>query len=303
VILYLHSLIYFFGGEMRNKTVIAIVAILIFLVQAACAVGGIIPTQAPGPTQDVNALVSTGIALTAAANQFQMPTNTQQAVIIIPPANTNTPEPVLPTNTTAPAISGVINYGANCRSGPGANFPAQVVLDKGTAVSVVGTNKATDKTTWWVVQVSGKPDCWVIDDAVTITGDKASVVVVVSPATPTPIPPPSWDGVWTMWIEGGYEGTSGSGDQIRFTQTGTVLTTAFNMWGYEFTFLGYVSADGMSANGTLTRTVDNAKFPVVFLRIATNLNQFKGSWISGGLDGNWCGAKNGAGKPDPCWAR
>lgn len=288
---------------MRNKTIIAIIAILIFLVQAACAVGGTTPTQAPAATQDVNALVSTSVALTAAANQFQMPTNTQQAVIILP---TNTAAPVLPTNTTAPAVSGVINYGANCRSGPGANFPVVLVLTQGTQVSVVGTNKATDMTTWWVVQSSGSPVCWVINDAVAITGDKGSVVVVVSPATPTPEPPPYWGGTWTTWLSGYFSGAATESFSIKFVQSGNVLTSTFIRFGATFNFIGYVSADGMSVNGTLERSGDSAQWVILLLRVPGNLNQFKGSYYFAniaGYDGNWCGAKSGAGKPDPCWAK
>lgn len=287
---------------MRNKTVIAIVAILIFLVQAACAIGST-GTQEPEATQDVNALVSTGMALTAAANQFQLPTNTQQAVIILP---TNTLEPVLPTNTTAPAVTGVINYGANCRSGPGANFPILKVVEKGTQVSVVGTAKATDLTIWWVIQSTGNPECWVIDDAVAIAGDKASVVKVVSPPTPTPVPPPYWGGTWTTWLSGYFSGTATESFQMEFVQSGNVLTTTFIRWGYTFNFIGYVSADGMTVNGTLERVGDSGQWSIILMRVPSNLNQFKGSYYLPswpGFDGNWCGAKGGAGKPDPCWVK
>jgi len=269
-------------------------------VQAACAVGSS-ATQPPQPTQDVNAVVQTGVALTQAANAPVVPADTLAPVVILP---TMTSGPVLPTNTTAPAVQGTANYSANCRSGPGANFSMLVVISQGSKVDIIGTNKATDGSLWWLVRSTGNPDCWLVDGALSITGDKGSVAVVVSPPTPTPLPIPTWGYTWTYWIGGGFDGAVDDGGTITFTQTGNIITGTYYNWGYQFNVTGTVSADGMTVNGTATRTADSFVWPFVLKRDPSNLNQFRGSWwwTGGGTswDGSWCGAMNGAAKPSPC---
>lgn len=285
---------------MKKKKVLILLAVVVFLVQTACAVGGTTATtQAPpAATQDVGDQVATSVALTQAAQQ-----------VVVPPVNTIAPLQVLPTTTpevptftVAPSIQGSVNYGANCRSGPGANFSSLMVYEQGALVDVIGTNMATDKTIWWVVSSSGQPECWLIDQAITISGDKTSVAKVVSPPTPTPVPPPNWSGTWACWLRGGFGGATDETANIPMTQTGNSLSGSFYSWGFSFTFVGTVSADGMLVNGTLTRG-DGGKWTIVFRRNPSNLNQFRGSWYVLGntsSDGDWCGAINGAGKPSPC---
>jgi len=249
-------------------------------------------------------MIGTNIALTQAANVPVVPADTLAPVVVLP---TMTSAPVLPTNTVAPAVSGVINYTANCRSGPGANFPVLVVLNPGAQVSITGTNKATDGSLWWVVQSAGNPDCWLVDGAVSITGNKGSVAVVVSPPTPTPLPIPTWTGTWTFWLGGGFDGAVDEIVTATFAQSGNTVTTSFTAWtGLHFVFTGTATADGMTVNGQLVRDYPpySGNWVVVLKRVPGNINQFRGSWYWAGggssYDGAWCGATHGATEPSPC---
>jgi uncharacterized protein YraI len=300
---------------MKNRKIIALIAVVLFLVQVACSTGDILP-QALAPTQDVNSLVATNVALTQAAQIVIVPTNTNSPFIVPPttgplfPATNTTAPIILPTNTSAPLglVTGVVNYGANCRTGPGANFPIVVVLPEQTKVDIMGKAKATDKSQWWLVRHTGNSDCWLIDAAVAITGDTNTVPEVPSPATPTPVPPPSWAGTWTYWMRGGFGGTTDESGPLTLIQSGNSLSSLpFFVYNGTFRLNGTISADGMSFNGTVSIEREGYSYalPVVFKRNPSNLNQFRGSWYNSGSggaswDGDWCGAINGASKPSPC---
>jgi hypothetical protein len=281
----------------RKNKIIVLLAVIVFLVQAACAVGGTTATtQAPPPTQDTGALIATGVALTQAAQPVVVvPSNTPKPLTVLP---TLTQE--LPTVQAAPSVQGTVNYGANCRTGPGANFPNVVVYNQGTAVDVIGKNNDTAGAFWWLVRSSGQADCWLIDAALTISGDKSSVVKVASPPTPTPVPPPTWGGNWTYWMRGGYSGADDSQGTITFVQSGNSLSSTFYEYDTTFNLSGTISADGMTFNGQMTAAWGGS-WKVVFKRNPSNLNQFRGSWFYDSTwDGDWCGAISGAGKPSPC---
>ena len=198
---------------MKKNWIIPVLAIVLFLVQAACAVGAT-ATQAPDPTVNVDSQISTGIALTSAAQEVNVipPTDTQQPAIELP---TSTPE--IPTATEAPSVQGTVNQSAYCRSGPGGNFPYLVIFDLGVDVEIIGQNKDTDGSQWWVVRSSGNEDCWIADQAVTFDGDKSIVANVSSPPTPTPVPPPTWSGTWTHWMRGGFSGATDASGQLWST--------------------------------------------------------------------------------------
>lgn len=299
---------------MRRKTTIVLIAVMVFIVQAACSLGSIVP-QGSVPTQDVNSLVATNVALTQAAQIVIVPTNTS-GFFNVPPINTtaplnqptNTTAPlILPTNTTAPlsGVTGVVNYGANCRTGPGANFPVVVILPEKTKVDITGKAKATDKSQWWLVRSSGNSDCWLIAAALAITGDTNSVPEVPSPATPTPLPPPFWGGDWTIWIWGYGDESSQTQTSLIFVQSGNNLTSTFFLFDKTFNFNGTVSDDGMTVHGNLNgawKDGFNYNWDVAFYRNPSNLNQFRGAWGFGSSSnvGGWCGATNGASRPSPC---
>ena len=282
---------------MKNKKIIILLTVIVFLVQAACAVGGTTATtQAPPPVENVGNQAATGIALTQATQQVvEAPPDTPEPLEVLP---TSTPE--VPTFTTVLSVQGSVNYGANCRTDPGANFRNVVVLNQGTLVDVIGTSKATDNSTWWQVSNAVQADCWLIDAALTISGDKSSVVKVVSPPTPTPVPAPTWGGAWTIWM-----GQTSLEEivSINFVQNGNELTTRFYAFGTGINFVGTVSEDGMAVYGSVRPDTISVPFPAVFKRNPSNLNQFLGSYNWPGMtevDAPWCGAKGGAAKPDPC---
>jgi hypothetical protein len=288
------------GDRMKVKKVCIVLAVLVFIVQAACAFGGAAATETLLPTEDISNRVATGVAQTQAAQpDVSASTNTPQTFVFPP---TITPE--LPTFTAVPSVQGAVNYGANCRSGPGANFPSLLVYEKGTLVNIIGTSLATDKTTWWLVSSSSQTECWLIDAAISISGDKSSVVKVDSPPTPTPVPPPSWTGTWKVWQWQGI--TAGNNFEeiinIPMVQTGNYLYWSYIVGDTTFTGGGTISEDGMLVIGTETSNW-GGNFGVRLERNPSNLNQFRGRWWFSGYeyaDGAYCGSLNGAPKPSPC---
>ena len=184
-----------FRRKSEEEKVIVLFAVIVFLVQAACAVGGTTATQAP-PQLRMEAIK---LRQVSPSHWLRSRLWWHRLIRQYPLRNCLTITPEVPTFTAVPSVQGSVNYGANCRTGPGANFSNVLVYEQGTQVNVIGTNKATDESTWWLVSSSGQTDCWLIDAAVAITGDKSSVVQVVSPPTPTPVPPPSWSGTWKVW--------------------------------------------------------------------------------------------------------
>jgi hypothetical protein len=292
---------------MKKKTIIVFIAVFVFLVQAACAVdiSGLTGTQEPQPaTQDVSGLVSTSVALTQAAQQVNNPPTNQPPDVV---ATTEIPAVIpsitasIPTNTTAPAVQGTVNYSANCRLGPGANFRNVAILDQNTQVAVVGKNEIAG-VPWWLVRSAGLADCWLIDEAVTISGDKASVAFVVSPPTPTPVPPPTWGGTWTFWQSGGFSGDEGYSGPLVIIQSGNVVTWNYKLGSTAFSGIGTVSLDGMTVSAKETSSDGSFTWDTILRRNPANLNQFRGSWGVGNSswDGAFCGAIKNAGKPSPC---
>jgi uncharacterized protein YgiM (DUF1202 family) len=255
------------------------------------------------PTQDIKAALEQTLAVQNAIGTIIAQT---QAVVTEDPALVPTiQEPTAttaPTETPVPSVKALANTNANCRSGPAANFDYLGVFSQGATADVIGKN--TDFGKWWKIKLGDGTECWVTEDAITLTGETGSVMAFESPKTPTPKPPPDWNGTWTLYMSGGtYKpGSDVNTFTTTMTQSGNKLTFSYRGWGSTFYFSGTVSPDGMSVSGS--EWGDNGYSGAAYLvRNPSNLNQFRGKWYVGGdpqNDGSYCGSKNGAGMPSPC---
>lgn len=275
--------------------------ILVFLLSAC----GLIQSQQNEPTVDIQAAIeqtmaiqnaaSTMVAQTLAAANAQVAQN--QAPVVY-----NTPIPPTPTAEPTVSVKATASKNANCRSGPASNFDLLGTLSQGASADVIGKN--SDFGQWWKVRLADGTECWVTEDAISLAGDTSIVAAVTSPKTPTPIPAPDWNGTWNLWISGTFENKSDDISMItvKMVQTGNQLTYSFTIWGLHFTAYLTVSADGMSASGSLVRQ-EGGTWSIQLFRVPGNLDQFRGKWYYGtdkSVDGENCGSRNGEPKPNPC---
>jgi uncharacterized protein YraI len=285
------------------KKIIALCFIFVLLVTACKPI-----LKDQGSSVDINAAIqqtldvqnqaATLVAQTQAAAAVVAPVQPVVAPIEIPTIA------VPPTTAPVASVKATAIKNANCRSGPASNFDYLSVLNQGASADVIGKN--TDFGKWWKVKLVDGTECWVVDDAVTLAGDTGSLALLESPKTPTPVPPPSWAGNWTMKLSGSFENTGADVNVFNtsITQSGNSISFSYNMWSQEFSCFGTVSADGMTVNGTMVSSDGGGRtWNFYFVRVPSNLNQFRGKYWWGGdasMDGMSCGAKNGAALPDPC---
>jgi uncharacterized protein YgiM (DUF1202 family) len=207
-----------------------------------------------------------------------------------------TPEPVVQITATA-------FMNANCRSGPGGNFTYLGVLNNGETAVVLGKN--LDNGTWWKVTLPNLKECWVTGDAVNVTGDVTKVALLVSPPTPTPIPPPNWSGQWVILFsdEPTRPEANASVINITMTQTGNALFATFTSvkYGDPIKISATVSADGKTVTGSLT--YGSTPYVIYLVRNPDDVKQFRGKFYRAtdpGFDGAICGGTLGASYPSPC---
>jgi hypothetical protein len=284
------------------KKLLLVSFILVFLLSSCNLIGS---SKNNAEDAAVAALQATMDAQNAAATSAAMPVNTAEPPTeeptIAPPTETATPEPTA-TPTEIPVVKVTTTTNANCRLGPDKVFGLVEALGAGTTALVIGQLNTNGQ--WWKVRTDAGKECWVLGSNVTVAGDTSIVAFLESPPTPTPVPPPSWAGRWTIWMSGGFENTTNQVVTLTvdMVQKGNQLTYSFNQWGSTFNCYLTVSEDGMSAVGTLNRA-GGYSWNLRFFRVPENLNQFRGEWYIQGntsLDGMNCGAKGGASIPDPC---
>ena len=103
---------------------------------------------------------------------------------------------MVPTPTEVPTVKATTNLNANCRLGPDKVFALVELLNSGTTALVIGQYTANGQ--WWKVRTDSGKECWVLGSNVSITGDTNLVAMLESPPTPTPVPPPTWNGDWNL---------------------------------------------------------------------------------------------------------
>ena len=289
------------------KKVIVLFVVFLFVI-TACSM---LPGNSAEPTLDIQAAIAqtiavqnsigTAVAQTQMAGQSAGPTIEIPAVVV-PPSSGQAPTVQATAAPVAAEVRVTANTNANCRSGPAANFSLTGKLVQGDSAVVIGKN--TDFGSWWMVRLADNTECWIVEDAITIAGDTSSINGIKSPITPTPYSGPTWNGTWTMWISGTFDNKSSSisTTTIKIVQNGNKLTYSFKLWGLEFTAYLTVSQDGMTATGSLVR-YQGGTWNIILNRVPENPDQFRGKWYVGSntsLDGEMCGATDGASKPDPC---
>jgi uncharacterized protein YraI len=281
------------------KKIVTISIVLLFVLSGC---GLLLPGT---PTVDP---VAQAIAQTAAV-QSAASTLMAQAQPVTPPTEAPIPtaipivevQPTAVPPTAVPSVQATATKNANCRSGPAANFDYIGVLNQGETANVIGHNLEFGK--WWQVILADGKQCWVIEDAVSLSGDLNTVAMVASPSTPTPIPAPNWTGNWTLFIDGSFTpGEAPQSASTTMTQSGNEVKFNFAGFGSNFFCTGVVSADGMTVQGNMGSDWGGG-WTFRLVRVEGNLNQFRGKWFVNGadrMDGGMCGFKSGAGMPSPC---
>jgi hypothetical protein len=246
-------------------------------------------------TKAVENAVGTSVALTAAAQQDQGGGGGGGSNP--PPAATTEPPPPPPTENPAP--TGTAKSNANCRSGPAGTFEYILIMKAGESGKIIGKN-TSGISPWYKLELADGKQCWVSSDALEISGDVAGVIEMASP--PTPTPRPVWAGTWTIWWRGGFTGATDANTTMKCTETGSTVVCNLSSWDFSFVLTGTKSADNQYLTGKLTRNVGGGPWDVRLIKLGDN--QFAGAWwyapYGAEWDGDWCGAREGAPKPDPC---
>lgn len=279
-----------------------LVVLSVFIVAlSACST----PT-APSQDDIQVALAGTMNAINSAATESAAAALTQTAQVTptetILPSPTMVPPTITPIQPTQPAVMVTALKRANCRLGVYKFWMSIAILEEGQTAAVVGQNSENGQ--WWKI-LTNAGECWISGDLVSITGDTSKVPAAYSPATPTPIPAPTWGGKWTFRLSSDTHDAENSSElyTVTLAQSGNQLTGSFTASWSSIYMIGYVSSDGMSVSGELYPSAHPDKQYRFFLfRSSDNRDQFRGYYyIEGdGARGNFCGAVFGTGVPAPC---
>jgi hypothetical protein len=140
---------------------------------------------APTPTLDLG-LVSTIAAMTLEAIPSRTPFPSPSLVVLtVTPTLTVT---ITPTYET-PMLQ--FSGNTNCRTGPGTEYEVTTVVLSGQKAQAVGVSQTGN---YWLIKIPGGEDCWVAKDFVQASGSIQALPTVMSPPTPSPVPPnaPAW---------------------------------------------------------------------------------------------------------------
>ena len=284
------------------KKFFLITVIFVFALTSCSLLGNKTPDSLAAAVEATLA-VKNGIATAVAETAMSVPAVAlaTEAPTMAPPTETLPPMPTV-TPTEVPVVKIITTVNANCRYGPDKIFALVELLNAGTSATVIGQNTANGQ--WWKVRTASGKECWVFGDSVSVSGDTSIIAMLVSPPTPTAVPPPSWAGNWVIWFSTGPGNPETNAKQynVAFTQTGQSLRGTIVASWTTMTIYGTVSNDGMTVSGDLDSSVhpDNFKFRLV--RDPNNRSQFRGNFYyqTPGNDGVFCGYNNSAGFPSPC---
>ena len=277
-----------------------VTALIVMFILTACKPGGSAADAAVAALEATRSAQNAAATAKAQAPTAEPPTAAPTELpATLAPTETAT---AVPTPTEVPTVKATTNINANCRFGPDKVFSLVELMNAGTSALVIGQYTANGQ--WWKVRTDKGSECWVLGSNVSITGDTNLVAGLDSPPTPTPVPPPDWNGNWTIYMARDFDNKESAkiSYQVTMVQKGNQLSYSFTLAPYSFNAYLVVSADGMSATGTLNRS-DGNEWALRFYRVAANLNQFQGEWYyksNAGLDGDNCGSKGGVPKPNPC---
>ncbi len=93
----------------------------------------------------------------------------------------------LPLGPTIPTAR--LNQAANCRSGPGMDYPVADILPQGLSLPINGRNQ---QGSWWqVLDPQIQRNCWLAGNVIDLSGETGDVpVIAVAPPAPTDTPVP-----------------------------------------------------------------------------------------------------------------
>ena len=296
---------YHYGNEPIEKGEIMkhlpVVLAILVLVLSACST-----PVAPTPQAMQTALAGTMNAINSAATESAAVALTLTAQVT--PTETATPSPtvipptITPIQPTQPAVMVTALQRVNCRLGVYKFWTSIAILEQGQTAAVTGQN--TENGQWWKV-LTNAGECWIAGELVSITGDTSKVPTAYSPATPTPVPAPTWGGKWTFRLSSDSHDAEASSQlyTVTLTQSGNQLTGSFTASWSSIYMIGYVSSDGMSVSGELYPAAHpDQQYRFFLFRSSDNRDQFRGYYyIEGdGARGNFCGAVFGTSVPAPC---
>ena len=247
----------------------------------------------------------------SAATVIMEITQTALANTIIQPEQTSSPVPAPDEPTPIPSITPTptssipmvtVSSLTNCRSGPGIAYALLGGLQVGETAEVVGVAPSG-----WDYVIINNPDaagtCWLWLQYATITGSLAGLPVypVPDPPPPTATPTeslPNWNGVWSFYLDAvGFEVVA------NVSQSGTTITGSMPFSGDTMNFNGsIVNAEGTRVVGTYSINAGPAQGEFVWVWVEASGNQFSGHWLTIGDGGDFCGYRDGAGLPVPCYA-
>ncbi len=206
-----------------------------------------------------------------------------------PSVATETPTITLTPTSSIPYVSVAEN--TNCRTGPSSNYGFVTLITTGVQLEVL---KIFNSANYVVIRnPNGSGDCWLWLQYATPANFAAyNLPVATQPPTPTntatPTPSYIWDGDWTTSVNGAI-------CSMALTESGNTVSGSYTCPTYTGTVTGTLSANRRTLSGTWT-TIGSGSF--TWQRKTVNTNQFVGNW-----DGTeyWCGARDGASLPDPCF--
>ena len=212
------------------------------------------------------------------------PTPTASPTITLTPTNTLTP------TLEVPMVS--VSRSTYCRTGPGEDYEEVGVLMEGEEAEVVGLS--SDGGTWIIKNPDGEGECWLWGYYATVTGPTDNLTVYTPPATTTP--EFDWGGTWFVSLGDPLSGMFVEGT-MNATVSGNAFTATIEGEGSTVTFNGTISEDYMTVSGTW----EEAGFTGSIRFYALGVNQFQGNYHDGPDAIALCGARAGAGFPDPCF--
>ncbi len=279
----------------------AILLVTFSLILQACS----LPTISTNEEVDAESLAQTYVAQTAAASaedetDAENTSGDDGPVETVAPSPTQTETPI-PTATFTPTITQTatlavpivgVSVDTNCRTGPGEVYDYIGALLVGEEAEVVG--QSVDGLYWIIQNPDNRGECWLWSNYANVEGPVGDLPLYTPPPTPTPTF--DWTGNWTSFT--GDVGGPFDSNPLSITVDGSNLTGVLSLPGGDtITLSGTLSSDYLSVSGTWTGPGPDGTFSWVTL----GPNQFQGQANNGVDDFAWCGSRNGAGLPMPCF--
>ena len=209
----------------------------------------------------------------------------------IQPTLTLTQTQTLTPTESIPMVS--VSVDTNCRMGPGRIYDWIGALLVGEEAEVVGLS--TDGEYWVVKNPDQSGECWLWANYASVAGSTSGLPVYTPPPTPTPVI--EWQGAWTTYNVA-QDNSWTFAYPMTITVDGSTFTGVVDLGGGDFVNMtGTISEDYTTVSGTWSSPGLSGPFEFY----ALGPNQFQGNGDNGSQIFGWCGSRNGAGQPSPCY--